>query len=447
MHLRDSGTASVMRRRATGPYALMQRRSVAAFVPDRGRAGVPFRMNGFGASSLMQSASAAYTGAAVGASLTGATSVISAVAGMATAGSFVPVIGTAIGAIIGLVASGVFNHRVDPEVGNFDNAVALYHQNPQSVLNIADKYLVLAGLFDLEPSQIKGNIPMYRKYGRMGEFAFVSDMANLIYQAAQNGRITNNDTVQTVFNNVVQPWIASWGLGAMQDANGDMINLIILGLVAEYITGLWKTRWYARAGDMPAWHIPDFALPGIQQAAVTQATASPTPSPVAMAANNTPAFQTIGTTDTGQPLYADSSGLIYVSRTTSTSSYMALYTGNAVISGRTVHVSQGNVDTTVAGAAQQPQVITLPSAMITGSAPVAAAASTPVAAAAGSSPVAMPVQYTSFPSYMPSPVTAASPLIATSSAAFSTQEEIMLIAGGLLLFLLLRRRQPAGSAA
>ena len=169
-----------------------------------------------------------------------------------------------IGAIIGLVASGVFNHRVDPEVGNFNNAITLYNQQGvNGIMNIADKYLVLAGLFDLEPGQIKGNIPIYKKYGRMGEAKFVTDMVNLIYSAAQSGRITANDTVQTVYDNIVAPWIGSFGYGSMSDTNGEMITNIIIGLIAEYITGLYKTRWFARGGDYPVQFssLPAFALP------------------------------------------------------------------------------------------------------------------------------------------------------------------------------------------
>lgn len=188
------------------------------------------------------------------------TSVAGAIGAGAAAGSVVPIIGTAIGAVVGLLASGVLNHKTDPEVANFNQAMALYKQNPQSVLNIADKYLVLAGLFDLQPSQIKGNIPIYKKYGRMGEQRFVTDMCNLIYQAAQTGRITSSDTIQTVMSRIVQPWIDGFGYGQMNDSNTDMINLIILGMIADYVTGNQRA-WFAVGGDNPFTNLPKFALP------------------------------------------------------------------------------------------------------------------------------------------------------------------------------------------
>lgn len=290
MHIRDRSTATVLRRASTGPHALMLRRTLAPYVPDRGGDFVsPARRRvSLGASSLVQSAGSVYTGAAAGAAVTG-TSIASAVGAAAAAGSFVPVIGTVIGAIIGLVASGVFNHRVDPEVGNFNAAVQLYNmQGPAGILNIADKYLVLAGLFDLEPGQIKGNIPIYKKYGRMGEQRFTQDMANLIYSAAQSGQITANDTVQSVFDRIVMPWINGFGYGAMQDRNGEMINAILLGLTAEYITGLWRQRWFARSGDMPNWQIPTFSLPASPSvsSSAPAPTASATPSPVPVSPSN-----------------------------------------------------------------------------------------------------------------------------------------------------------------
>jgi hypothetical protein len=224
-------------------------------------------LRGFGDSPLLRSAGGAYTGASAGAAagslvLGGASTVLGTIGGAAAAGSFVPIIGTAIGAVIGLVASGVFNHRVDPEVGNFNNAMQLAKTSgAQAVFNIQDKYLVLAGLFDLEPGQIKGNIPFYRKYGRMGEFAFVMDMMRKVQAAADAGLITANDTVQSVYDKVVAPWIASWGLGPLQDYNAEMLTNILIGLIGEYVTGLYKQRWYARSGDFPFGSLQPFHLP------------------------------------------------------------------------------------------------------------------------------------------------------------------------------------------
>jgi hypothetical protein len=222
------------------------------------------------ATGVKAGVSAGTSAAAVGASVAGA------VGAGAAAGSVVPIIGTAIGAIVGLLASGILN-RKDQEVQNFDQAVAIWQQNRLNALNIANKYLVLAGLFDL--SLKNPHIPIYQKYGRMGEQRFVTDMANLIYQAALSGQITAKDTPQSIMDRVVQPWIDSWGLGPMQDMHGDLINLILLGMIAEYVSGA-QNRWLARGGQYPFASVPAFPL---QQIIARAATPAPPPPPVVAA--------------------------------------------------------------------------------------------------------------------------------------------------------------------
>jgi hypothetical protein len=238
-------------------------------------------LRGFG-SGLTEGITGAKAGvSAAGAATTIGTGVASAIGAGAAAGSVVPIIGTAIGVIVALVASGVFNHRMDPEVGNFNNAMALVrNQGPQAVLGIQDKYLVLAGLFDLEPGQIKGNIPIYQKYGRKGEFRFVNDLCNLIQSAANQGIINANDTVQSVYDKVVAPWINGFGFGPMQDSNAEMITNIILGLIGEYVSGQYKTRWYSVGGDFQFGGLPPFTLP-VAAATAPGPSGTPTQGPTA----------------------------------------------------------------------------------------------------------------------------------------------------------------------
>jgi hypothetical protein len=173
------------------------------------------------------------------------------------------VVGAAIGAIGGAIAGSI--NKKDPEQYNFDQAVAIWQANRLNVLNIANKYLPLAGLFDLN---IKTNIPIYKKYGHMGEEHFLSDFANLISAAAQSGKITASDTPQTIMVKVVQPWVDSWGFGPMADPHQDLINLLLLGLIADYVDGSAPKIWRARSGDLPAAFakIPPFSLPGGTQA-------------------------------------------------------------------------------------------------------------------------------------------------------------------------------------
>jgi hypothetical protein len=201
-------------------------------------------LGALGAAAPTSTVGSAARGASVGASI----------------GSAVPLIGTAIGAILGGIGgaiSAAFS-RQDQEVGNFDQAVALWQQNPNSIYSIGNKYLPLAGLFDLS---LKGpHIPIYQKYGRMGEQKFVTDMITKVYQAAQQGQITANDTPLTVMSRVIQPWIDSWGFGPMVDPHADMINRLMIGMIADYVGGMQR-GWTARGGDYPFASLPAFALP------------------------------------------------------------------------------------------------------------------------------------------------------------------------------------------
>jgi hypothetical protein len=191
------------------------------------------------------------------------------------AGPIGAAIGAAIGAVGGAIAGSL--NKTDPENLNFNQAVALWQANPNNVYAIGNKYLPLAGLFDLSLSN--PHIPIYQKYGRMGEAKFVVDLVNKVYQAAQSGQITANDTVLTIMSRIVQPWIDSWGFGPMVDPHADMIQRLIVGLIADYVSGN-QGSWRATGGDYPPQFasLPAFSLP--TAAAAPTPTSSTTPAPV-----------------------------------------------------------------------------------------------------------------------------------------------------------------------
>jgi len=180
----------------------------------------------------------------------------------ATYGSYGGPIAAAIGAVVGAIGgaiAGSINKR-DPEQYNFDQAVALWQQNPDNVFAIGNKYLPLAGLFDL--SLKNPHIPIYQRYGRMGEERFVVDLVKLISSAANQGQITASDTPLTIMTRIVQPWIDSWGYGPMVDPHADLINRLMVGMILDYVSGNQGT-WLARGGDIPASFksLPAFSLP------------------------------------------------------------------------------------------------------------------------------------------------------------------------------------------
>jgi hypothetical protein len=193
----------------------------------------------------------------------------------AAIGSIVPGVGTliggAIGGVVGAISSVFGGGRTDPENVNFDQMYQAYNKakNPvqgQAIVNsIPNKYLSLAGLFDLRGNQITGNIPIYNKYGRMGEQQFTIDMTDKINQALAAGTISQKDNAQTIMQKVVTPWINSFGKGQWTDPNTNAINALLQGMVQDYTTGNYR-KWNAVGGDYPfANTIKPFGALGVGQ--------------------------------------------------------------------------------------------------------------------------------------------------------------------------------------
>lgn len=281
----SAGDNILLGKASLGPDVLSRRRQRDLPVPGRGLGSYAARST-FGALT-----SGGGFGPPVGAGA-GAGAEIGASQGAAIGSAIVPGIGTAIGALVGAIGgaiAGSLNKR-DPEQANFDQAVLLWQQNPDNIYAIGNKYLALAGLMDLH---LKGtpHIPIFIKYnnhGGLGEERFMVDMTTRIYNAAQSGLITQNDTPLTVMAKVVQPWIDSWGYGPMVDPHADMINRLMVGLIMDYVLGRQRS-WSSIGGGYPASFnsIPAFALPAASQ---PQSTASATPSPVA-ATSTSPTVQ------------------------------------------------------------------------------------------------------------------------------------------------------------
>lgn len=205
----------------------------------------------------------------------GAGAEIGASQGASIGSAIVPGIGTAIGAVVGAIGGAIAGaiNKTDPENADFNQAVALWQANPNNVYAIRNPYLALAGLFDLN---ITTNIPIYKKFGHMGEAAFVVWLCNTVYQAAQQGLIGANDTALTVMSKVVQPQIDSWGYGAMSDPHADLITRLIQTMILQYTEGL-EGNWDAIGGCYPSQFnsIPSFSLPAAKAAAPAVTAAAP----------------------------------------------------------------------------------------------------------------------------------------------------------------------------
>lgn len=277
MRYNSTSDGQLLRRRSMGPVAAVARRAFAMPIPGRGLEGLAHRggnrvaLRGFGATSLAPVGAGAGAGAAIGAQQ-----------GASIGSAIVPGIGTAIGAVAGAIGGAIAGaiNKTDPENVDFNAAVALWQQNPNAVYSIGNPYLALAGLFDLN---ITTNIPIYKKFGHMGEAAFVVWLCNAVYAAAQQGQISANDTAITVMSRIIQPQIDAWGYGPMQDPHADLITRLIQTMILQYTAGA-QGNWYAIGGDYPTQFrsIPPFSLPSAAP------TASPTPSPTASTASSAP---------------------------------------------------------------------------------------------------------------------------------------------------------------
>lgn len=277
MRYNSTSDGQLLRRRSMGPVAAVSRRAFAMPIPGRGLEGIAHRggnrvaLRGFGATSLAPVGAGAGAGAAIGAQQ-----------GASIGSAIVPGIGTAIGAVAGAIGGAIAGaiNKTDPENVDFNAAVALWQQNPNAVYSIGNPYLALAGLFDLN---ITTNIPIYKKFGHMGEAAFVVWLCNAVYAAAQQGQISSSDTALTVMSRIIQPQIDAWDYGAMQDPHADLITRLIQTMILQYTAGA-QGNWYAVGGDYPSQFrsIPPFSLPSAAP------TASPTPSPTASTASSAP---------------------------------------------------------------------------------------------------------------------------------------------------------------
>lgn len=170
-------------------------------------------------------------------------------------------VGMVIGAVVGAIA-GLFGHKTDPENAYFNNYTQNYATNSQNGQGDAaaeafpKPYLALAGLFDLQPNQVKGSIPFYQKYGRMGEQSFVNDMVSQIDAAGKAGSITAYSSPDYIYSNVIEPWINK--MGNWTDSNKDAMVSLFKAMIGQYTAGD-TSSWTAIGGDNPFSTLPPFS--------------------------------------------------------------------------------------------------------------------------------------------------------------------------------------------
>lgn len=176
---------------------------------------------------------------------TGSDTLNGAEAGAAIGTGILPGIGTVVGGVIGgavgALSSAFGPGAKDPEQANFGNYATAYKQGGPSAVAQAtppQAFKSLAGLFDLRSGQISPNVPMYNKYGRMGENQFMSDTAKQINSAISSGQLQKGASPDQIYQQVVAPWMKSWGKGNLsQDPNGAAIQNIVTQLIGQWQNG------------------------------------------------------------------------------------------------------------------------------------------------------------------------------------------------------------------
>jgi len=134
------------------------------------------------------------------------------------AGPIGSLIGAGIGTAVGAVGSLFGPGRMDPENVGWDQYAAAFDKSGAAGVSgatPANNFQTLAGMFDARGS----TMPMYEKYGRMGENQFTTDMFGIVNQALKSGKVASNATPQQIYSKVVQPWIQGMEPGGWQASN------------------------------------------------------------------------------------------------------------------------------------------------------------------------------------------------------------------------------------
>jgi len=189
---------------------------LSAATGDEGLALSSFAGPAAGALSLYEFARNWQSGA------TGSDALSGAEAGATIGTGILPGVGTLAGGLIGGAvgaASSLFGPgKMDPENQGWDAYAQAFDKSGAAGVSgatPANNFQALAGMFDARGS----TMPMYEKYGRMGENQFTTDMFGIVNQALKSGKVASNATPQQIYSKVVQPWIQGMEPGGWQASN------------------------------------------------------------------------------------------------------------------------------------------------------------------------------------------------------------------------------------
>jgi hypothetical protein len=139
----------------------------------------------------------------------------------AAIGSIIPGVGTLIGGVVGgavgAISSAFGGGKVDPETTSmtayaqqYSSSCATKQQELTSSLNPAQGFQVLAGIFDAKNNSPGHSTPQEQIWGRAGEGAFTSAVFGNINSAIQKNPSLKDASPQTLYNQVVVPYLSSF---------------------------------------------------------------------------------------------------------------------------------------------------------------------------------------------------------------------------------------------
>jgi hypothetical protein len=189
----------------------------------------------------------------------------------ASIGSIVPGIGTAIGAVIGgavgAISSAFGGGKQDPEtLGTYaaDSAGA----NAEEGQSAEGSFQYLTGILDAKGTSPTGSLE--GTFGREGESNLLNGMAGQIDSAVSSGKIAANASPTTVFNTVIQPWLAQVapkGVGAGSltftdakgNSSGDNLQDALTNMAGDYMNGTLTSKTALDSGGQTDSSLPAFA--------------------------------------------------------------------------------------------------------------------------------------------------------------------------------------------
>lgn len=174
----------------------------------------------------------------------------------AAIGSIVPGLGTVLGGLIGgglgAVSSAFGGGKVAQETKEWKSWLDAYEKDPSVAAQTKNPFAIMTGIFDEKQSTL-GSLPMYEQYGRRGQNQFTTDLTKQVNDAYKSGKITNADTVDTVYDKIIDPWINSMGGGwagvaDKEKAYVEPAKAVMKQMITQYVAGQYS-NWLNRSGD------------------------------------------------------------------------------------------------------------------------------------------------------------------------------------------------------